>query len=1221
MALQTVYSSESWEKVYSAFSQVNFSSFDFDTVKQSIIQYLQTYYAESFNDLIESSELIAIVESFCYIAEQLAYRLDMLSHEQYITTASRKQSILKLAKIISYRPTRNIPARGLVKITSISTTETLIDSSGNNLANKLVLWNDANNTNWKNQFFAVMNAVITTTFGQYNSTVQIGDVTMQTYTFNNNPKLMNNGVYAFTVDTGLQSFPMEVVSADVDANGPFEKTPDINSQMSFLYSSDGLGDSSDYTGFMFYIKQGTLTNIPYNFTTHIPNNTLMLNTLNINDTDVWVNAVDNTGTITAVWTQVQSLLDQNIMFNSLVSTNKYEVETLENDAIKLIFGDGDFAAMPYGSFYIWVRQSINQSVVIQPNSITNQQFSFQYTSRLGNTETCSITFSLNSTIQNSAASETIDHIRQSAPSTYYAQNRMVNAQDYNTYMLRDQSILRLNSINRTFAGQPKYIQWNDASGQYENVKLFGDDLQLYQTMTINTINTDSTINGRNLIDNVLEPILSSTSLVNLLNFVNVTNPITNQVISIPRRHFIEDNHAIYFGTDGVTRTSLLEKTNIQGVIDQHYYGEPRSYATINGATYAVILDPTLNPSYNGQLWLSSISRTVDGLTAYIPGDVGSGLQSQSWQQNFGLCFNNNSPIIGSDFSFSFSLLKRVASDEANYASEVFTIEVAANGSDLYVASSIQGAIGTGSVGKSFLAMNPLSPIDFTLTQTTNPTYPLTYGDVIRLEAKAITINAYMTAITSYSVTSQAGQPTATSLFLAPNAIADVTALNVLGRWEVINGIDLVGTTTNPINPNNLPYDPTLYLSSGARNPNSWVIWVQQILNPVTQIATSFVINYRELSLHVSSANTKFWYNSNQLLLDPVTQDVVYDQIRILRSNLRPDMKPVGYNGQVTATGKYVGNNEIYDVVGPVKDNSGIIDVHSLEIMVSDALLSPTGGSMQPTNILQFDNFVDAGNNASQFYQYFELDSFGNEITGTRTNVYPASVIFNNGSFGSKNLVGGIRYGRQLVRTDIDFMWQHFTGYSNMVDPSVSNIHDVYLITQGYYNNMVSYLRGAYNYVPQPPTPLELRNDYGYLLDNKMLSDTVVLHSGNFKLLFGALADPQLQGQFKIVQAMTSTLSQERIKNEALNVINSYFSIANWEFGQTFYVTELLGLIHQRLPTDVASVVLVPTYSVNGFGSLFEIHCGIDEILMSAATIDNVVIVSELNTAILRQGTL
>ena len=67
---------------------------------------------------------------FAYIGELFAYRLDLNAHENFITQAQRKESILRLAKLISYTPTRNLPARGLVKYTSITTTEQIFDSNG-----------------------------------------------------------------------------------------------------------------------------------------------------------------------------------------------------------------------------------------------------------------------------------------------------------------------------------------------------------------------------------------------------------------------------------------------------------------------------------------------------------------------------------------------------------------------------------------------------------------------------------------------------------------------------------------------------------------------------------------------------------------------------------------------------------------------------------------------------------------------------------------------------------------------------------------------------------------------------------------------------------------------------------------------------------------------------------------------------------------------------------
>jgi hypothetical protein len=78
---------EAWERAYEVFQQVNVSAFDYNTIKESMIEYIKLYFPEDFNDYIESSEFIAVLELFAYAAELLAYRLDLNAHENFITTA------------------------------------------------------------------------------------------------------------------------------------------------------------------------------------------------------------------------------------------------------------------------------------------------------------------------------------------------------------------------------------------------------------------------------------------------------------------------------------------------------------------------------------------------------------------------------------------------------------------------------------------------------------------------------------------------------------------------------------------------------------------------------------------------------------------------------------------------------------------------------------------------------------------------------------------------------------------------------------------------------------------------------------------------------------------------------------------------------------------------------------------------------------------------------
>ena len=238
---------ESWETVYRAFQDVNFSAFDYNAVKQSLIDYLRLYFPESFNDFIETSEFIAVIETFAYIAELMAYRYDLDAHENFITLAQRKESVLRLAKLLSYTSSRNLPARGFVKVTSVSTTENVFDTNGVNLANTTVTWNDQANPNWKEQFILVMNRILAQDFGTVSPTdrKQLNDVVFELYPLNNVPPA--TGVYRYSAAVTGNALAMEAVPAAFDDLGPVEKRPAINQAFVMMYASDGLGDGSETT--------------------------------------------------------------------------------------------------------------------------------------------------------------------------------------------------------------------------------------------------------------------------------------------------------------------------------------------------------------------------------------------------------------------------------------------------------------------------------------------------------------------------------------------------------------------------------------------------------------------------------------------------------------------------------------------------------------------------------------------------------------------------------------------------------------------------------------------------------------------------------------------------------------------------------------------------------------------------------------------------------------
>jgi hypothetical protein len=198
------------------------------------------------------------------------------------------------------------------------------------------------------------------------------------------------------------------------------------------------------------------------------------------------------------------------------------------------------------------------------------------------------------------------------------------------------------------------------------------------------------------------------------------------------------------------------------------------------------------------------------------------------------------------------------------------------------------------------------------------------------------------------------------------------------------------------------------------------------------------------------------------------------------------------------------------------------------------------------------------------------------------------------------------------------MWQHFTPNDHLVDPSTSNINDIYVLTRGFYSNVLSYVRGLTTTEPTPETSLELRNTYRKRLDSKMMSDTVILHSAKIKLLFGSKAIPELRAKFKIVMSPSAKLTSDQVRTRVLKTINEYFRIENWDFGQKFYATKLCSVIHKSLPNDIDSVVMVPEFPSNYFGDLYFISSAPEEIFVSCATLDNIEVVSNLDKTILKQ---
>ena len=151
---------EDWKRIYQSYRNADFRSYDFDNLRRTMINYLRENYPEDFNDYIESSEYLALIDLIAFLGQNLAFRMDLNARENYLELAERRESVLRLARLLSYNPKRNQAANGLLKFETVTTTESVVDSNGTNLAEQTITWNDPSNANWAEQFQRVLNSAL-----------------------------------------------------------------------------------------------------------------------------------------------------------------------------------------------------------------------------------------------------------------------------------------------------------------------------------------------------------------------------------------------------------------------------------------------------------------------------------------------------------------------------------------------------------------------------------------------------------------------------------------------------------------------------------------------------------------------------------------------------------------------------------------------------------------------------------------------------------------------------------------------------------------------------------------------------------------------------------------------------------------------------------------------------------------------------------------------------
>ena len=510
----TLFVSEDWIRIYEAIENVDFRAYDFDNLTQAIMNYLRASYPEEFNDWIASSEFVTKVEILAWLSQNISFRTDLNTRENYLATAERRDSLIRLAQNVAYKVNRVRGASGEVRIESIRTNQQLFDSNGQNIQDRDIVWNDAQNVDWYEQFLLIMNSAFTnrTQFGKPLVKYIDGLARQEQYVFNS--IVPSTGVYRFTADVNGVNLPFDVINARLDPeNGTYhEIMPEGTTTFNCFYNQDGRGLASPGTGFFFQIRQGSLVSQDKEYTQPQVLKTEEINTQNINNDDFFIQQLDRQGNVVQDWELVDNVFGESVAFNTLESDQNaiFELDTLTNDRVRVRFGDGTFGAIPLGRFRFWFRTSNTEPLLVRTDAIQNQNITIPYIAEDETVYFLTLTFSLKDSIVNAAATETNFDIRTRANRVFYTQNRAITGQDYHNIYLRDNAIRKVKSVNRTYSGHSRYSRLFDPTGLYQNVKVSGGDGRYYEedTLTVQFQSGDTSLLPRNeLINNYIRPLL------------------------------------------------------------------------------------------------------------------------------------------------------------------------------------------------------------------------------------------------------------------------------------------------------------------------------------------------------------------------------------------------------------------------------------------------------------------------------------------------------------------------------------------------------------------------------------------------------------------------------------------------------------------------------------------------------------------------------------------
>jgi len=1152
----SLFAAEDFSVVYESFSEANFQAYDFETIRNSMVDYINNNYPESYNDWINSSEFVSLIELMAFLGHNLAFRADLGQRENYLSTVERRESALRIADFLGYTPTRNVVANGFLKVDSVRTTESIFDSNGNSLASTSVLFEDTTDPNSYQNFLTIMNAIFQSSsqFGSPFSKITINGVSNEVYRTNstNNIAVRNfsNNVNNRSVNFGFYSVK------STPQNTIIEKNPNPYGVVDILYKNDNSGNSSPNTGFFVGFKQGNLEYKDFNITNGVPNIVLDINAKNVASGNVWVQTIDEIGQVLKDWTRVDKLFGNSALFNSLNNSVRdiYSIASRENDQISIVFGDGNFANIPRGNVRVWYRTGLNSSYTLNPDNFGTVNMSIDYIGVDENIYTATFNMSLKSNVTNASTSESLESIKANAPRFFATQDRMVTADDYSIFPTTvNENILKIKSINRVHSGHSRFRDLYDPTATYNDATQYTDDGYLYENNVTqrNLVTLPSSLTGEQIYKTYIKPLLanqevknfyynrhgytassynSNTDFSNTTSGITIVNSTTNDITNVFRWNQItkgSNGCSGYFTYNSVvqrtdlTQTNSLKKAGLNSLVEfissPYKMGYIGSITVVNGGT-GYTGTPTITISGAGSGATATATVTNNVITAIAVTNSGSGYDSGTIITiSGGGGSNATASVTISDAPTKWVKVNRLYKNGLG--------DDDSTGTPTGIDNAGKGAVVLSGIIDSSARVKRIVPqIDIDLTDTIKTSV------ISKIDAKNSFALRYNSDYQQWYVIDSADIP------------ANTTTLNQVSNWSR----QYEGNTS----------------STGI--DNSWII-------RVNYSATEWEILTRKTQMIFGSTNKLKFSNLNfNSTFSSETQKPLRDCIKVL-----------SINPKSATDGVALGKDYKFNLYGYFIYQDGYTDPHNIRLTLSDP-----NNDDYPTNPESFLNVLNGqtiklGTKTVDGFSYTTQDDSGATTVNGKANLHT--------------------------------QYDRISDINNVIDPAITNIVDTYVLLNSYDSLFRAWAAydGRSETKPSPPSISELTNLFESLETKKSISDQVIYRPVKYKIIFGDLASSELQARFNVTRTSNSTMSATEIKQRVIKLINDYFAVENWDFGEDFYFTEMAAYIHNNMIGEISQITIAPIGSTTNTQELFEISSSGDELFLPVVKASNITVTNSI----------